>query len=83
MPRKPKPETVLLARLPALAREARLAAELTQDEAAERLDVSKSAISRAESDKYDPGRYVELQRSMIRKLAGWTVEGPFYQITRR
>lgn len=61
-----------------LAREARESAGLTQMEAADRLGIKQANISRAENDS--SGRYLSLQLRMIRELAGWTIDGPYWKV---
>ena len=63
-----------------LARTARQQAGLTQAEAAERLDVARPNISKAENDP--SGRYLNLQRRILSELAGWNVTGPLWKIER-
>ena len=66
--------------LPRIARAARAEVGITQEEAAERLGVSKPSISRAENRP--GGRYLNLQRRMIEELAGWMLRGPLWEVTK-
>ena len=74
-------EPIMQDELPRIARAARAKVGITQDEAAERLSVSKPSISRAENRP--GGRYLNLQRRMIEELAGWQIEGPLWKLTKR
>jgi DNA-binding XRE family transcriptional regulator len=66
--------------LPRLARAARHTAGFTQREAAHTLGVNQANVSKAENDA--SGRYVKLQRRMMRDLAGWRCEGPYWHVIR-
>lgn len=66
--------------LASVAREARSHAGLTQAEAAQRLGVAQSNISKAENDT--SGRYARLQCRMISELAGWECRGPLWRVAR-
>ncbi|PSQ77009.1 MAG: XRE family transcriptional regulator [Bacteroidetes bacterium QH_8_67_23] len=60
------------------ARAARREAGLTQREAARALGVNQANVSKAENDV--SGRYGNLQRRMMRELAGWRCEGPYWRV---
>lgn len=59
------------------AREARHHAGLSQTELAERIDVDRSAISKAENYEQGDG-FRSLRRRIIEELTGNEVQGPFY-----
>lgn len=59
------------------AREARKETGLSQTEAAERLDVSRSGISRAENYREGDSMH-SLRIRMIETFTGAEVKGPFY-----
>ena len=63
-----------------LAREARLIADLTQAQVAERLGVSQSAVAHAETEKHRRGSLVRLQLRIISELTEFSTVGPFYMI---
>lgn len=66
--------------LPALARSVRTGAGLTQQEAADRLGVSKPSISRAERLK--GGSYLNLQQRIIEEIGGYDLRGPLWEASR-
>ncbi len=69
-------------RLASLAKQARLEANLTQVEAAQRLDVTQASISHAENNP--SRRLTSLRLAMISKFGGgYEAIGPFYVVKRK
>jgi predicted transcriptional regulator len=60
------------------ARKARVGAGLSQSEIAERVDVDRSAISKAENWQKGDG-FTSLRKRIIEEITGKEVEGPFYK----
>jgi len=69
-------------KLASLARQSRLEAHLTQQEAARQLNISQASISHAENS---PERYLtSLRLAMISKFSGgYEAVGPFYVVKQK
>jgi predicted transcriptional regulator len=61
------------------ARKARVEAGLSQSEIAERLDVDRSAISKAENWQKGDG-FTSLRKRIIEEITGKDVRGPLYEV---
>ncbi len=65
--------------LPALAREVRTEAQMTQQEVADKLGVTKASVSRAE--RIPSGSYLNLQKRILSEIGGFKLEGPLWRVS--
>lgn len=71
--------TVEQANLPELARQVRHEREMTQQQVADRLGVTKASVSRVERNA--GGSYLNLQKRILSEIGGYRLRGPLWEIT--